>query len=400
MCAMCEEHLAGVAELSARLAAATQHTRLALAERTHEIAILKARLAKLEGAAECHALPSLAGEIEHAIAVDSVQAKACTEGAVHQPLSETVSSIDSCCKSLSTLCSTTASSRDCATPPHSLPELAAAGIPGPLLGPLPQTSSPLHAGNWPICKIRCSGGHELLAVPVQPQRGMRWICDGCERGHENFLGRSRFRCCSCDFDLCEDCYSWRVRLVTGSTCPRGHLLRSPSPSENTRRWICDGCEQDVAALPAASVSARRRCACCDYDVCGDCHSLAVSSPVDGRWLSLPHSGRRSCLSATIAAQPISAPSAVLGNPTSQAGLVPWATAAATSAAVSALAAAGSACAGAQRWPQNQVSCRPNCCSHPAAAGAGMGAAIVSIGGSRMCASHAAFGPPIGAVAGA
>jgi len=383
MCAMCEKHLANIAELTAKLAAATQYTCFALAERAHEITALKARLAELE---------------------------AGTGEAAPQPLSSTASSKDSCCKSLSTLCSTSASSSGCTTPGcGSSKRMATVPEPVPELHTLAKSSP--HVGVWPACKIRCSAGHDLLATSMQPQPGMRWICDGCERDYENIPGRLRFRCSSCNFDLCEDCYSWRVQLVNGSTCPKGHLLGPPSPSQNTHSWICDKCQQDATTLPAASVSARRRCTRCDYDLCGDCHSSALSSSAattmaNGRRLSLPSSARHSCFSRTAAAQAVPPLDGVLSDPTGKAGSTRWAMAAATSAVAVALASAGSACTVAQCHTQAPLSCGPRLSSSPAsfanacATGTDMGAAAVWRSRGGICSSYTAVGPLVGAVAGA
>jgi len=129
---------------------------------------------------------------------------------------------------------------------------------------LPISANPL--------QLRCWKHHLLERCRVLGRgAGVGWACDVCHV--QEYVATWRFRCISCDFDLCDKC-------SMSPLCSKGHVLslntlRSGSP------WICDGCEK----MLGNGTVARYSCPCCDFDICGTCHSAHPK----GRSLTAPAS---------------------------------------------------------------------------------------------------------------
>mmetsp|Transcript_136425 Transcript_136425/g.435564 ORF Transcript_136425/g.435564 Transcript_136425/m.435564 type:complete len:667 (-) Transcript_136425:53-2053(-) len=122
--------------------------------------------------------------------------------------------------------------------------------------------------------LACLAGHRLEVAPAQALEGIRWICDGCERKGESISHIQRHGCRACNFDLCEDCYIWRLELVAARTCPSGHVLMAVAGEDSKSAWICDKCSIDHNGC---SEHGRYRCPLCDYDLCESCYAAPSCS---------------------------------------------------------------------------------------------------------------------------
>jgi hypothetical protein len=68
---------------------------------------------------------------------------------------------------------------------------------------------------------------------------------------------------------------FRVLILQGTTCGKGHLLAlSRSPREHRRSYICDICKGKSSEGHCSGTFARWRCGICYYDVCFQCFPLA------------------------------------------------------------------------------------------------------------------------------
>merc|ERR1712232_1062027 len=57
----------------------------------------------------------------------------------------------------------------------------------------------------------CSQGHPLqVTLRGSLTAPQRWICGGCQRCSETSLDKVRYRCATCDFDLCKSCHDQKV----------------------------------------------------------------------------------------------------------------------------------------------------------------------------------------------
>jgi acetoin utilization deacetylase AcuC-like enzyme len=102
--------------------------------------------------------------------------------------------------------------------------------------------------------VICTKGHALVH---SKERDKHWACDECHSEFESWSDAPRFRCASCDFDLCESCYI--------SHLPSDQLLNP---------WACDGCQ---LVHESCSAAPRFRCDQCDFDLCQSCHSNSMHS---------------------------------------------------------------------------------------------------------------------------
>lgn len=139
--------------------------------------------------------------------------------------------------------------------------------PGSAVSGLRATMGAQRSPQTPIAT--CPQGHKLQLAACRP--GAAWVCDGCEKDAASFTIGARYRCPTCDYDLCVGCRSRQGNAQAFAvTCPGGHVLRalptSPSVTDDTR-WVCDGCEVMGELLGHAT---RYRCTSCDYDLCEKC----------------------------------------------------------------------------------------------------------------------------------
>ncbi|CAK9045407.1 unnamed protein product [Durusdinium trenchii] len=126
---------------------------------------------------------------------------------------------------------------------------------------------------------RCTKGHVLVSLGTSLDNG--WFCDatkegGCrskECGFKDTKGLPRFRCESCDYDLCERCYT-SPAAVKG--CEKGHKLRGLGLTRDNG-WCCDGnklfgeCKRGMKGYKKSKGIFRFRCEVCDFDLCDKCH---------------------------------------------------------------------------------------------------------------------------------
>eukprot|EP00928_Gymnodinium_smaydae_P031164 TRINITY_DN22964_c0_g1_i1.p1 TRINITY_DN22964_c0_g1~~TRINITY_DN22964_c0_g1_i1.p1 ORF type:complete len:638 (+),score=80.85 TRINITY_DN22964_c0_g1_i1:184-1914(+) len=134
---------------------------------------------------------------------------------------------------------------------------------------------------------RCLEGH--LLQPLGLTRDNGWSCDGrkqpggCKSGilgfHET-KGQPRYRCSTCDYDLCERCYE--TPDADGKCCRRGHPLLSLGVSRDNG-WACDlskepaGCRRGLSAYHMSRGVPRYRCERCDFDACDECYETLEST---------------------------------------------------------------------------------------------------------------------------
>lgn len=108
----------------------------------------------------------------------------------------------------------------------------------------------LHTG-----KKLCNKGHAL--VPLGTSRDDGWGCDGrssasgCPRNNIT-SGVSRFRCDTCDFDLCDKCFQRHMGNVTNSVedlkTSNANLLGPPLDADTNSVWLFHGTNDEAAGF--------------------------------------------------------------------------------------------------------------------------------------------------------
>lgn len=282
-CAMCERYSVGVEELRAELQSAREEQARTLARSDEEIRRLRNKLAELgQGVAAPNsvgsrdrepAAPNLAWPAwqpsEHEAEPETPDAwcESSTENIDHE-LELHLHAAAACGRAtasptqLSSPCSTAMSYRSvriAAAGPEVEPPSAEAGCARPSVS---------------ARSLACLAGHRLEVALVQALEGTRWICDGCERKGESINHVRRHVCRACNFDLCEDCYTWRLELLAASTCPIGHVLMAVAGEDSECAWICDRCSVEHSVF---SERGRYRCPLCDYDLCEFCYAAPSCS---------------------------------------------------------------------------------------------------------------------------
>lgn len=132
----------------------------------------------------------------------------------------------------------------------------------------------------------CKKGHAL--VPLGTSRDNGWHCDGRAdpggclsgiTGRGETRGMLRFRCTSCDYDLCEKCFLAR----TGQKlCHNGHRL-APLGTSREVDWLCDGrknpdgCKSGITRKADSRGVNRYRCEVCDFDLCDKCYQMHMGN---------------------------------------------------------------------------------------------------------------------------
>lgn len=98
--------------------------------------------------------------------------------------------------------------------------------------------------------VTCSQGHQLLCHRWPGVAGLqkRWVCDVCETDSGALVGRSRFNCQRCDYDLCDTCHAKACQTGLNQDHRGLHSSSSASQVVGNRR---DG---DDAPLTIASSS--------------------------------------------------------------------------------------------------------------------------------------------------
>lgn len=128
--------------------------------------------------------------------------------------------------------------------------------------------------------MTCPKNHVLANLGTTKDNG--WCCDGrqhpggCRSGLTDFhqsSGLRRFRCDTCDFDFCEECY---LEQLNSRRCRNGHLLVSLGTSKDNG-WGCDGaseggCRSKEQGFKTTKGLPRFRCDACHYDLCDRCYS--------------------------------------------------------------------------------------------------------------------------------
>lgn len=112
-----------------------------------------------------------------------------------------------------------------------------------------------------------------------------WMCDGSNFPEgcisANIHGKTdlqlskegRYRCHSCDFDLCEPCYQYYISLYV-KPGPHAHAMRV-SPVDNG--WFCNGkysqngCRENLNGYNLSRGHTHYRCDICDFDLCKSCY---------------------------------------------------------------------------------------------------------------------------------
>ena len=134
-------------------------------------------------------------------------------------------------------------------------------------------------------KFAVENHHHPLVVSNSTRN---WFCDGrnlrggCPsnsfRGTSNF-SFDRFRCDSCDFDLCFKCLSKDCVTVKVTEAPCIKVSVHHHPLELSFRdvpWLCDGrklpggCKSGFTSSSTTQFHERWRCNSCDFDLCRSC----------------------------------------------------------------------------------------------------------------------------------
>lgn len=138
--------------------------------------------------------------------------------------------------------------------------------------------------------MACLQNHFLESMGLTMDNG--WGCDGikapggCRSGLTGFnqsQGMKRFRCKTCDYDLCEECY---LERLNSRRCPKGHVLAPLGIQRQSRPgWHCDGeneggCKSIARGFESTKTLNRFRCEQCDYDLCERCYETPLAKPCD------------------------------------------------------------------------------------------------------------------------
>ena len=109
--------------------------------------------------------------------------------------------------------------------------------------------------------------YHIHTLNDETQDNHNWICDTC-RGTYKAKTAKRFRCNSCDFDVC---YLCKEKEEKGELLPNiflskthKHLLRDSTTRDIN--WICNVCKKKYKAKSVTHF----RCEKCDYDICDNC----------------------------------------------------------------------------------------------------------------------------------
>mmetsp|Transcript_96916 Transcript_96916/g.278382 ORF Transcript_96916/g.278382 Transcript_96916/m.278382 type:complete len:699 (+) Transcript_96916:62-2158(+) len=286
-CAMCERCSVGVEELRAELQAAREEQARALARSEEQIRRLRDQLAALGqglaapnsgGASDGEsAAPSIAWlawpPFEHEAEPKTPDAwcVGSAEDIDHEP--ELHLHAAAACGGAIASPTQLSSPSSTATSYRSVPSEARLAAAGPEVGP-PSVEEGCARPSASARCLACLAGHRLQVAPAQALDGIRWICDGCERKGESISHVRRHGCRACNFDLCEDCYTWRLELVAARACPSGHVLMAAAGEDSKSAWICDKCSIDHSGC---SEHGRYRCPLCDYDLCESCYAAPSCS---------------------------------------------------------------------------------------------------------------------------
>ena len=146
-------------------------------------------------------------------------------------------------------------------------------------------ASAMTAAHAPV-GIKCPRGHALEDRGNKENNG--WACDGrsqpggCVRGCTGFrqsAGWGRFRCNSCDFDLCDRCYARSAAASAsvftppkcgGKGCTMVVSTYAGSKGGYTTGYICNGCRGRSATGHRGGSRERWFCQSCNYDLCFHC----------------------------------------------------------------------------------------------------------------------------------
>lgn len=152
----------------------------------------------------------------------------------------------------------------------------------------PLVSEPF-PGRLEVHGLLCEAGHQY--EPLGPSLGERdtgWKCDGspfgegCSRGITEFKETTnvmRWRCATCDLDLCEACMAQYLQGLARAhvvpKCNEGHVLL-PLEDVLDTGWACnrmydsEGCRCGITGFNQSLGVDRWRCATCDFDLCVAC----------------------------------------------------------------------------------------------------------------------------------
>ena len=126
---------------------------------------------------------------------------------------------------------------------------------------------------------RCTNGHVLVSLGTSKDNG--WLCNGVKEGgcrsqdcgFKTTKGVPRFRCETCDYDLCDRCYA---NPPAPKGCEGGHKLRALGLTRDNG-WSCDGskiygaCKRGLKGIKQTTGIFRFRCEVCDFDLCDQCY---------------------------------------------------------------------------------------------------------------------------------